>query len=216
MSSLQLTGTAVLDRLRELEGRKKAIEVEQLGLIAQVEADGLAYDLGAKSTAVLLRDALHIGARDAAGRVRLAAAVTPRRTLTGELVEAAHPQTAAALAAGVISTRHAATVVAMTDRIDDLLADQSAPLFECALLDFAADHDPDILARFANGLYARVDQDGAFRDVEAAHRRRTITLHRRPDGSGSIAGELTCEAAEYLETLFDTLAKPHQGPDGRT
>ncbi len=47
-----------------------------------------------------------------------------------------------------------------------------------------------------------------------AHRRREVRLHRRPDGSGTIAGELTCESAEYLETLFDTLAKPHQGPDG--
>ena len=60
----------------------------------------------------------------------------------------------------------------------------------------------------------RVDQDGAFRDLEGAHRRREVRLHRRPDGSGTIAGELTCESAEYLETLFDTLAKPHQGPDG--
>ncbi len=96
-----MAGTAVLDRLREIARAKQALDVEELGLIAQVEAEGLAYDLGAKSTAVLLRDALHISARDAAGRVRLAAAVTPRRTLTGELVEAAHPQTAAALAAGV-------------------------------------------------------------------------------------------------------------------
>ena len=46
--------------------------MEELGLIAQVEAEGLAYELGAKNTAVLLREALHIGARDAAGRVRLA------------------------------------------------------------------------------------------------------------------------------------------------
>ncbi len=30
----------------------------------------------------------------------------------------------------------------------------------------------------------------------------------------SIAGELTCEAAEYVETLLDTLAKPHTGPNG--
>ncbi len=132
MSSLQLTGTAVLDRLRELEASKQSIEVEQLSLIAQVEAEGLAFDLGAKNTAVLLRDALKIGARDAASRVKLAAAVTPRRTLTGDTVEAAHPQTAAALAEGAISTRAAATVVAMTDKIDDLLADQSAPLYRDA------------------------------------------------------------------------------------
>ena len=72
-----------------------------------------------------------------------------------------------------------------------------------------------MLARFANGLYARVDQDGAFRDIEAAHRRRTLTLHRRPDGSGTIAGELTCEAAEYLETLFDTLGNRTRAPTVR-
>ena len=55
----------------------------------------------------------------------------------------------------------------------------------------------------------------AFRDLEAAHRRRTVSLHRHPDGSATISGELTCEAAEYVETLFDTLGKPHLDPDGR-
>ncbi len=87
-------------------------------------------------------------------------------------------------------------------------------MFESALLDFAAEHDPDMLARFANGLYTAVDQDGAFRDIEAAHRRRRCRCTAARTGQASIAGELTCEAAEYLETLFDTLAKPHQGPDG--
>ena len=199
MSSSQLTGTAVLDRLREIQRQKQVLDVEELGLIARVERQRLAHDLGAKSTMVLLRDALKIGANDAAGRVKLALAITPPRLITGELVEPQHPQTAQALADGFISARAAATVVRMTDKIDDLLAEQSAPLFETALLDFAAEHDPDLLARFANGLYARVDQDGAFRDIEAAHRRRTLSLHRRADGSGTIAGELTCEAAEYVE-----------------
>jgi hypothetical protein len=215
VSATESTGTAVLDRLRELERQKQAIDVEELALVAQIETEGLAFDLGAKNTAVVLRDALHISARDAAARVKLAAAVMPRRLITGETVEPKHPQTAQALADGVISTRHAATVVAMTDRIDDILADQSAPLYETALLDFARDHDPDLLARFANGLYARVDQDGAFGDIERAHRRRTLTLRRRPDGSATLAGELTCEAAEYVQTLLDTLAKPHLDAKGR-
>ncbi len=46
VSAASLTGTAVLDRLRELEASKQSIEVEQLSLIAQVEAEGLAFDLG--------------------------------------------------------------------------------------------------------------------------------------------------------------------------
>ncbi len=134
---------------------------------------------------MLLRQVLRIGARDAAGRVRLAAAVTPRRTLTGEPVEAAHPQTAAALAEGAISTRHAITVVATADRISDFVADTAGPLFETQLLDCAREHDPDTLARFAHDLYSAVDQDGAFRDIEAAHRRREVSLHRRADGSAT-------------------------------
>jgi hypothetical protein len=133
-----LTGTAVLDRLRELEQQKQAIEVEQLGLIARAESECLAYDLGAKSTAVLLRDALHISARDAAGRVQLALAVTPRHTLTGELVESLHAQTARALAEGAISTRHAAVVIATSDKISDLVVDDAGPLFETKLVEFAA------------------------------------------------------------------------------
>jgi hypothetical protein len=106
VSSAQLTGTALLDRLREIQRQKQALEVEELGLIAQVEAENLAYDLGARTSAVLLRDLLHISARDAAGRVKLAAAVMPRRLLTGELVEPRHSQTAQALV-GVTRARPA-------------------------------------------------------------------------------------------------------------
>ena len=215
MSSSQLTGTAVLDRLREIQRQKQALDVEELGLIAQVEREQLAHDLGAKSTVVLLRDALKIGANDAAGRVKLALAITPPRLITGELVEPQHPQTAAALADGLISTRAAATVVKMTDKIDDLLADQSAPLYETALLQFAAEHDPDLLGRFANGLYARVDQDGAFRDIETAHRRRDpdpAPACRRSATIGRWRADL--RAAEYLETTFDTFGRPQPGPNG--
>ena len=141
--------------------------------------------------------------------------MTPRRTLSGEAVEAAHPQTAAALTQGAISARAASIIVAAADKISDLVVDDAGPLFETQLIDCARQHDPDTLARFAHDLRTAVDQDGALRDIEAAHRRRQVSLHRRADGSGIIAGELTCDAAEYLETLFDTLAKPHQGPDGQ-
>ena len=203
-----MTGPALLDRLRELERHKHAIEVEELALIAQLETDGVAFDLGAKNTVDLLRYALNIGAHDAAGRVKLAAAVCERRTLTGVPVEPAHPQTAAALAEGSISVRAAATVVATVDRISDFVVDDAGPLFETNLIEFARDHDPETLGKYANGMKARVDQDGAYRDLERAHRRRELTLNRRADGSGTLSGELTCEAAEYVHTLLDTLAKP--------
>jgi hypothetical protein len=110
--------------------------------------------------------------------------------------------------------RAAGTIVATVDKIDDLVADHAGPLFETNLIEFARDHDPETLGRYAHGMKAKLDQDGAYRDLERAHRRREVTLHRRADGSGIISGELTCEAAEYVHTLLDTLAKPHLEPDG--
>ena len=110
--------------------------------------------------------------------------------------------------------RAAGTIVATVDKIDDLVADDAGPLFETNLIDFARDHDPETLGRYAHGMKAKLDQDGAYRDLERAHRRREVTLHRRADGSGTLSGELTCEAAEYVDTMLDTLAKPT--PDAET
>ena len=144
--------------------------------------------------------------------MKLATAVSGRTTLTGEPVEPAHPQTAAALAAGTISTRAAGTVVATVDTIDDLVADDAGPLFETHLLEFAGEHDPETLGKYAHTMRIKLDQDGAYHDLQRAHRRREVTLQRRPDGSGTLSGELTCEAAEYLHTIFDVLAKPRPTP----
>ena len=103
--------------------------------------------------------------------------------------------------------------MATVDKISDLVVDEAGPLFETHLIDFARDHDPETLARYAHGLRARVDQDGALRDLDRARRRRDLTLHRRADGTGTLSGELICEAAEYVHTLFDTLAKPKLDPE---
>jgi hypothetical protein len=103
----RLSGAELLDVLREQERIKHEAELVELAVIAKLEARQVASELGAKDTVDLLRHALTIGARDAAGRVKLAAAVCERRTLTGVPVEPAHPQTATALADGSISVRAA-------------------------------------------------------------------------------------------------------------
>jgi hypothetical protein len=59
-----------------------------------------------------------------------------------------------------------------------------------------------------------LDQDGAYRDLERAHRQREFTMRRHDDGTASLSGKLTTEAAEYLATMFDVLAKPAPAADG--
>jgi hypothetical protein len=100
-----LPDAQVLDRLRHIESSRRELEVEEAALIEQVQYRSLATAHGCKKITDFLRYLLTIGARDAAGRIKLSQAVMPRRMLTGELVEPVHPQTAAALAAGAISAR---------------------------------------------------------------------------------------------------------------
>ena len=99
-------------------------------------------------------------------------------------------------------------MVDTVDRLAPELVEDAPVAVETVLLDFAREHDPETLVRFAHDLRNRLDQDGQYSDLDRRHRRRELTLHRRADGSASVNGELTAEAAEYLHTLFDTLAKP--------
>ena len=79
--------------------------------------------------------------------MRLAAAVSPRRTMTGAVVAPAHPETAAAFTAGQVSARSADIVTRTVDRLPDCVLDEAHPAVEAVLLDFARAYDPDTLAR---------------------------------------------------------------------
>ena len=59
-----------------------------------------------------------------------------------------------------------------------------------------------------------MDQDGQDREAGYRDRVRELSLRRRPDGSGSIRGELTGAAAELLDTYLGATAAPTPGPDG--
>ena len=82
----------------EIDVRQRA--AVGFALVAEVEARGIAAELGCASTAVLLSERLRIGRREAAGRVRLAAELGLRRALSGQLSPAKFPLVAAAVADG--------------------------------------------------------------------------------------------------------------------
>ena len=82
--------------LLEVDARRRAAVTH--AVVAELEARGTAAEVGCASTAVLLSERLRIGRREAAGRVRLAAELGPRRALTGESLPARFPQVAAAVA----------------------------------------------------------------------------------------------------------------------
>ncbi len=85
---------------------------------------------------------------------------------------------------------------------------------EADLVGFARRFDPDGLAQIARRITALLDPDGASAEVEYRHRRRYLDLHRRPDGSAHVEGDLDVEAAEHLQVVLDALAAPKPAQDG--
>jgi hypothetical protein len=98
-----LSGDELLDLLDRLEADARRRAAVTCRLIAELHARGTAGELGYSSTAVLLSERLRIGRREAAGRVRLAADLAPRRAMSGEQLEPRFPLVASALADGKIS-----------------------------------------------------------------------------------------------------------------
>ena len=223
MDPVALSGEELLEALDALEADARRRVGVACALIAELEARGTAGELGCPSAAVLLSERLRIGQREAAARVRLAADLASRRTLSGEQLPPRYPVVAAALADGSLSARHAAIICATVDRLPDrVVADQPELVaqVEPTLLELARALDPEQLAVVARRVTACLDPDGVLASDHDQARRREATLVTLPDGSGRLTATLTGEAAAVWTTVLDTLSRPipTEGaePDRRT
>ena len=90
------------------------------------------------STAALLRGLLRITPGEAAGRVRAAADLGPRRGLTGEVLAPVFGRVAAAQAAGVISAEQARVITAAVDRFPHAVPGRVRGRVEATLVEHAA------------------------------------------------------------------------------
>jgi hypothetical protein len=164
--------------------------------VAELEARGVAAEVGCASTAVLLSERLRIGRREAAGRVRLAAELGPRRAMSGEALPARFPQIAVAVAEGAIGDRHAALICRTIDGLPDAVLGQAGAV-EATLVEHARTLNPDQLAVLArtvrscldpdNGLVCAaslgglVDRDCSDRTTAASRRQRLFDAARDDD-----------------------------------
>ena len=179
----------------------------QHAVVAELDARGVAGELGCASTAVLLSERLRIGRREATGRVRLAAELGPRRALSGERLPARFPQVAAAVAQGAISGRHAALICRTVDELPEAAVEHAAAV-EAMLVEHARVVNPDQLAVLTRTVRACLDPDGVLVSERDHERRRHATLTALPDGSGRLQAQLTAEATAVWQTILNTLARP--------
>ena len=126
---------------------------------------------------------------------------------------AAHPEVAAALAAGEMSESYARTICAWTDKLP---ADCQEDADEILLAAAGNGMDLRDLAGLAGEIYARSlpgkpdeDQDQAFED-------RAVKLETTFGGAGVLHGDLTPECASVVGTVLDALSAPAGAEDTRS
>jgi hypothetical protein len=161
------------------------LAAHQLACLEVVDRQSEAQALGARSTAAWLGE-----------RVRLSPGVAGRRVaLARRLAE--RPATAAALASGAISIRHAEVLTRTVSELAPRLADRATVAeLERNLLTVAGQADPLRLADACAGLRHQMAPDAAVEADWDAVQARNLAISRTLDGIVAIDGLLDPLAAK--------------------
>ena len=126
---------------------------------------------------------------------------------------AAHPEVAAALAAGEMSESFARTICAWTDKLpEDSREDADEILLTAARTGMGL---PD-LGGLAGEIYARSRSGKPDEDEDQAFEDRSVRLETTFGGAGVLHGDLTPECASVVTTVLDALSAPAGAEDTRS
>ncbi|MCA1673971.1 MAG: 13E12 repeat family protein, partial [Actinobacteria bacterium] len=217
--SAQARIDGLLDALRDAEAELRRSYSRVLEVVSQLDEDKAGAVAGFGTTARLLAGVLNLSKGEARTRVEQAALLTPRRSLTGELLPPILPATAAELAAGAIGPTHLRVIAATMRRIPDGTHPDDATQAEQTLAGAARRFDPAALGTIAARLLAHLDPDGP-EPVEEPETVRELRVRTGADGIVSLTGKLDPEGgARVLEVLGSLNARrpPVEGvPDTRS
>lgn len=162
----------------------------------------------------MLSARLRLTPNEVTRRLRLAARIRPRRTLTGAPLEPELPALAAAVAAGTVGEDHIRAVCAAVDSLPSCVGPADAAGAERTLVAHAAKLDAAVVAKLGQRIADYLNPDGRFTDVDRARRRGLCLGGQGPDGMSRLSGLLDPEARAYFEALVAAVRPGrHQGPD---
>ncbi|MDQ1056744.1 hypothetical protein QFZ23_000645 [Arthrobacter globiformis] len=179
-------------------------------------------DDGSRNTAEFLRTRLRISTTEARRRLALANAILPRTGLAGRPMPPEHQETAAALTAGIISSRAGTIITTALDKVRHIPDPAAIVHMEHNLTQTAIENDHDFLTRIAHRWINALDQDGTEPSEETLRHRQGIFLHHKRGGLHHFEVHATTDQFEVLTTIMNTATNPrtttpnttHRGSDG--
>lgn len=202
-----LTTPERLGRLADLEREVRRLRTPEYQLINQLAEQADPAELCGRLTWALA-DRLRISRAEAGRRVAEAAALGPRRALTGEPLAPVLPATAVAQRDGALGEEHATIIRQFFRHLPHGVDVHTRAHAERHLAARAAEFRPDELAKLAQRLADCLNPDGQYTDAHRA-RMRGLTLGRQQaDGMSCLRGWLTPEARATWEAVLAKLAAP--------
>lgn len=204
-----LAAWQTLDVLNRLETHRRRQPATENALLVHLQSQTTAKELGAKSWRAVLSQRLGISGSDAGRRIAEAALLSPRRAVTGELLEPELPSTAATQARGEIGTEHVTVIRDFMDNLPPDVDPDTRSAAESQLAGLASGLTPEGLRKVARQLMGYLDQDGTLDDEREHARKRTITIGRQEiDGMSRIGGWIDPELRATLDAILAKLAAP--------
>src|SRR5262245_43316704 len=204
-----LTKPELVEALDELETLANQMPTQSHRMLARLQAETTAKEMGAKTWRDVLAIRWRISTSEAGRRLDEAAQLGPRRTLTGEPLEPILPCTALAQAHGSINREHVKVVREAMDRIPPTVDSLTRAQIEVDLARTAVGIRPKELKDNADRILFLLDQDGPEPDDTERARRRGVW--RGPQGSDKMIpfkGNLSPEAWAIYEAIFAKWAAP--------
>jgi hypothetical protein len=164
-------------------------------------------DDGSRNTAEFLRTRLRISTPEARRRLALANATLPRTGLAGRPIPPEHEETAAALTAGIISSRAGTIITTALDKVRHIPAPGLIAEMEHNLTLTAIENDHDFLTRIAHRWIDALDQDGTEPSEENLRHRQGVFLHHKLEAS-NLEIRATTDQYEVLTTVMNTATNP--------
>jgi hypothetical protein len=196
---------ALLERCERVRRRLPAVEHP---LINQLAHQATPEELGGKLSHAVAEWAL-ISRGEASRRIREAADLGPRRTVTGEPLAPVLTATAAGQREGKLGAGHVAVIRRFYHHqlpgwVDHSTREQT----EARLAKEGSQFRPEQLTGLADTLADYLNPDGAFTDGDRARRRGLTLANQQADGMSQLRGWLTPEARATLEAVWAKLAAP--------
>jgi hypothetical protein len=205
-----LTVGELLDLLSRREMLARSAPVVDHALLAALQAQTTPREIGAKNWADVLAIRLHVSSVDAKHRVRDAANLGPRVSITGEPLPPAREHIAAAQAAGAISGEHIAIMETFHTKLPGWVDEATRTQAEQTLItNAAAGQTPEELTAATDRVLYLLDQDGPPPDDAEKARKRALTVGKQDaDGMSKVTGYLDPQGRATFDAITGKWAAP--------